>query len=123
LNSPSLLSVTTGLNSIGKDKKVSFLLLLGTRSWATSLINGLNFKIADTNKVHSWITNRSKGNNYFYNKHLFPNGLMLNSDTDSRKFIEHAAENIINSKSLEPFFYQYETNEEEIKKVWKSITI
>jgi hypothetical protein len=105
----------------GHNKKVDFSNILTSFNWAKSTESGVNYKIADGNKVHTWLSKVSKSNDFLYTTHLFPNGVLYSSGSDFKKMAMDTAKNHYSTRYVRDFSYRYRDPQFDFKKLWLSI--
>lgn len=117
------IDIPSSLVGYGENFQVPFSRVLTRFSWAEKGENSIKYSIADTNKVHSWLETRMRGDIYYYSKHLFPAGYMSSPTMNIIKLLYNRARQLELSKPVEPFRYYYSTTPEERMSVWKSISV
>jgi len=119
------INVPKSLIGDGKKKKVSFTAMLERNAWAYSGEPQTPFAIPDSNLVWDWLNQHTQNSGmkpYQYTKHLFPNGLIYNSD-DPNAFqtaVREAANELPGSPKESKFEFHYLTNKKPTV-VWNSI--
>jgi hypothetical protein len=105
----------------GESKKVEFSDVLTSFSWAKKEEPGIKYKIVDGNKVHEWLGEITTSNEYYFTKHLFPNGVMLPPEVDFNNFAAESAKNYYSSYYVKGFTYQYSDSNSSTQNIWQSI--